>query len=75
LLKKSCAAANYSLFTLQFSLKNITFASRMQKKDITISVLLAALVIVLLVLCVRSVTKEVQREKKQKEFIEHVRNN
>jgi len=47
----------------------------MQKKDITISVLLAALVIVLLVLCVRSVTKEVQREKKQKEFIEHVRNN
>lgn len=46
----------------------------MQKKDIIINVLLAVLAIVLLWLCIRSVTNEMKSEKKMKEVIEHVRN-
>jgi uncharacterized protein YoxC len=46
----------------------------MQKKDWIINIILAALAIVLLVLCVRSVTREIQTEKKTNEIIDHVRN-
>ncbi len=46
----------------------------MQKKDRIINLLLAALAVVLLVLCVRSVMREIQTEKKTNEIIDHVRN-
>ena len=72
MLKKQCAVANFSLFTLHFSLKSIIFAHRMQKKDIIINVVLAVLALVLLWLCISSIIREVQTQEKKKEVVNNV---